>query len=253
MTVVRLDFSLLDRFDFEYKPVGIKYTLKKPDDINPLSKGLAICEMFKEAQTSEPFYATKETTQCGEHVVGYEEFPTLMYSGQLGPHFSMFRTALANRRVYDYIRLLPKDSAKYIIHASYDKMTFDPDLIIFTANTRQAEILMRASTFASGDMWSMKGSTCLACAWLYSYPYMTGELNFSISGLGFSMKARNVLPDGLILISVPANQLPILMDNLNEMEWEPEWFKLGREGFIQAVKKLDEQIIADYGMTDRWK
>jgi hypothetical protein len=43
------------------------------------------------------------------------------------------------------------------------------------------------------------------------------------------------------------------MDNLNEMEWEPEWFKLGREGFIQAVKKLDEQIIADYGMTDRWK
>jgi uncharacterized protein (DUF169 family) len=253
MAAGRLDFSLFDKFNFEYRPVGVKFTLKKPADVAPLSKGLAICEMFKEAQTSEPFYATKETTQCGEHVVGYEEFPTLMYSGQLGPHFSMFRTALANRRVYDYIRLLPKDSAKYIIHASYDKMTFDPDLIIFTANTRQAEILMRASTFASGDMWSMKGSTCLACAWLYSYPYMTGELNFSISGLGFSMKARNVLPDGLILISVPANQLPILMDNLNEMEWEPEWFKLGREGFIQAVKKLDEQIIADYGMTDRWK
>ena len=85
----------------------------------------------------------------------------------------------------------------------------------------------------------MKGSTCLVCAWLYSYPYMTGEVNYSISGLGFSMKARNVLPDGLILISVPANQLPILMDNLNEMEWEPEWFKLGREGFIRGVKKLD--------------
>jgi uncharacterized protein (DUF169 family) len=132
-------------------------------------------------------------------------------------------------------------------------MTFDPNLMIFTANTRQAEILMRASSFSSGDMWSMKGSTCLACAWLYSYPYMAGEVNFSISGLGFSMKARNVLPEGLILISVPANQLPILMDNLNEMEWEPEWFKLGREGFIQAVKKLDETIIADYEMTDRWK
>jgi uncharacterized protein (DUF169 family) len=253
MAEARRDFSLFDRFDFEYKPVGVKYTLKKPDDIDPLNKELAICEMFKEAQTSEPFYATKETTQCGEHVVGYEKFPPLMYSGQLGPHFAMFRNALANRKVYDYIRILPQDSVKYIIHASYDKMTFDPDLIIFTANARQAEILMRASSFASGDMWSIKGSTCLACAWLYSYPYMAGEVNLSISGLGFSMKARNVLPEGLILISVPANQLPILIDNLNEMEWEPEWFKLGREGFINAVKKLDEDIIADYGMTDRWK
>ena len=253
MAAGRLDFSLFDKFNFEYKPVGIKFSLKKPVDIDLLQKELALCEMFKEAQTSPPFYATKETTQCGEHVVGYEEFPTLMYSGQLGPHFSMFKNALANRKVYDYIRLLPKDSAKYIIHASYDKVTFDPDLMIFTANTRQAEILLRASSFASGDMWSMKGSTCLACAWLYSYPYMAGEINFSISGLGFSMKARDVLPEGLILISVPANLLPILIDNLKEMEWEPEWFKLGREGFIQAVKKLDESIIADYEMTDRWK
>ena len=253
MGAVRLDFSLFNKLDFEYKPVGVKFTLKKPADIDPLNKELAICEMFREAQTSEPFYATKATTQCGEHVVGYEEFPALMYSGQLGPHFSMFKNALANRKVYDYIRVLPKDSVKYVIHASYDRMTFDPDLMIFTANTRQAEILMRASSFASGDMWSMKGSTCLACSWLYSYPYMAGKINFSISGLGFSMKARNVLPEGLILISVPANQLPILIDNLNEMEWEPKWFNLGREGFIQAVKKLDEGIIADYEMTDRWK
>ena len=152
MSAGKLDFSLLDRFDFEYKLVGIKYTLKKPDNINPLNKELAICEMFKKAQTSEPFYATKEASQCREYVVEYEEFPTLMYSGQLCPHFSMFKNALANRKVYDYIRLLPKDSAKYIIHASYDKMTFDPDLMIFTTNIRQAEILMRASTFASGDM-----------------------------------------------------------------------------------------------------
>ena len=131
MVTARLDFSLFDKLNFEYKPVGVKFTLKKPTSINPLNKDLALCEMFKKAQTGEPFYASKETTQCGEHVVGYEEFPTLMHSGQLGPHFSMFKNALANRRVYDYIRVLPKDSVKYIIHASYDKMTFDPDLMIF--------------------------------------------------------------------------------------------------------------------------
>ena len=69
MTTARLDFSLFDRFDFENKPVGIKFTLKKPEDIVPLKKELAICEMFREAQTSEPFYADRATTQCGEYVV----------------------------------------------------------------------------------------------------------------------------------------------------------------------------------------
>jgi uncharacterized protein (DUF169 family) len=80
------------------------------------------------------------------------------------------------------------------------------------------------------------------------YPYLSGELNFSISGLGFSMKARGVLPDGLIIISVPWDMIPMLMENLEEMEWNPSWFELGREGFIKGVEKLDvdmKQKLAD--------
>jgi uncharacterized protein (DUF169 family) len=238
----RLDYSIFDKFNFERKPVGIKYSLKKPDGIKPLDKSLAICEMFAYAQTSQPFYATEENTQCGEHVVGFVEFPPVMYSGQLGPRFAMFRNPAANRRVYDYIRVLPKDSVKYISHASLDKMEFDPDLLIFTANARQTEILLRASSYTSGKMWSIKGATCLACVWLYSYPYLTGEWNLSISGIGYSMKARNVLPEGLILISFPRSLLPGLIEDLNDMEWEPDWFRLGRDGFIKAVRQLEKDI-----------
>lgn len=237
-----LDYSIFDRFKFERKPVGVKYSLTKPKGIEPLDKSLAICEMFKEAQTSQPFYASRENVQCGEHVVGMEEFPPMMYSGQLGEKFSMFKNAGANRRIYDYIPLLPKDSVKYIIHSPVDKLTADPDFLIFTANPTQAEVILRASSYSDGKMWSFKGTTCLSCAWIYAHPYLNGEINMTVSGLGYSMKARGVLPEGLIIITIPFDLLPTLIENLKDMEWEPYWFKLGREGFIKEVKKRSGEL-----------
>ncbi|MBN1190898.1 MAG: DUF169 domain-containing protein [Dehalococcoidales bacterium] len=242
MSNKRLDYSIFDKFNFERKPVGVKFSLKEPEGVEPLKENLAICEMFARAQTSNPFYATRETTQCGEHIVGFVDFPPMMYSGQLGPHFSMFRDPSANRKVYDYIRVMPRDSVKYVTHAGIDRMDFDPDVLIITAKASQAEIILRASSFSNGKMWAPRGTTCLSCSWLYSYPYMTGELNYTVSGLGFSMKARGVLPDGLILIAIPGSFMPEMIDNLHDMTWEPHWFKLGREGFIQEVRQLEKDV-----------
>ena len=240
------DYSILERFGFERKPVGVSFSLKKPEGIRQLDKDLGVCEMFKEAQSSPPFYAAVENVQCGTQVMGMAGFPPVMLSGQLGAEFSMFKTPSANRRVYDYVPVLPRDTVRYIIHAGLDEMTFDPDILMFTANTAQAEILLRASTYSDGHMWNAKGSTCLACSWFYAYPYLTGELNYGVSGLGFSMKARQVLPDGLIIISVPAEKLSMLLENLHEMQWEPDWFKLGRDGFVNAVKGLEARISEDF-------
>jgi len=242
MTSKKLDYSIFDKFKFERKPVGVKYSMDKPEGIKLTKKSLALCELFKEAQTGQPFYVTKENVQCGEQVLGIVDYPPVMYSGQLGPMFAMFKNPGANRRIYDYVPHLPKDSVKYITHASIDKMTFDPDLLIFTATPSQAEILLRASSFSDGKMWHAKGTTCLACAWIYAHPYLTGEMNYTISGLGFSMKARGVLPDGLIIITFPFDAISSLIENLKEMEWEPYWFKLGREGFVKEVKKRSGEL-----------
>jgi hypothetical protein len=56
------------------------------------------------------------------------------------------------------------------------------------------------------------------------------------------MKARNVLPEGFILISFPRSLLPGLIEDLRDMEWEPDWFRLGRDGFIKAVRQLEKDI-----------
>jgi uncharacterized protein (DUF169 family) len=242
MSIKKPDYTIFDKFKFERKPVGVKFSMDKPEGIKSTKKNLALCELFKEAQTSQPFYITKENVQCGEQVLGIVDYPPIMYSGQLGPMFAMFKNAGANRRIYDYVPHLPKNSVKYITHASIDKMTFEPDLLIFTASPSQAEILLRASSYTDGKMWHAKGTTCLACAWIYAHPYLSGEMNYTISGLGFSMKARGVLPDGLIIITFPFDTISSLIANLKEMEWEPYWFKLGREGFIKEVKKQSGEL-----------
>jgi uncharacterized protein (DUF169 family) len=247
------DYSIFSKFNFEKKPIGVSYSLKKPEGIQQLNKSLGICEMFKEAQTSAPFYVTKENVQCGPQVVGMDVFPPVMYSGLLGSEFSMFKTPGANRRIYDYVPVLPKDSVKYIIHSSIDQLTFDPDILIITANTAQAEILLRASSYSTGKMWNAKGSTCLACAWIYAHSYISGELNYCISGLGFSMKARHVLPDGLIIITIPSEMLPMMIENLEDMEWEPYWFNLGRDGFVKGVKDLEGRISREFPPDMVWK
>ncbi len=239
------DYSIFNKFNFERKPIGVKYSLKKPEGVNQSKKELGLCELFKEAQEGKPFFAARENIQCGEHVLGMEEFPPAMYSGQLGPMFSMFKNAGANRKIYDYVPILPKDSVKYIVCSPLDEMSFDPDLLIITAHTAQAEIILRASSYSDGRMWSFKGSTCLACAWIFAHPYLSGELNLTISGLGYSMKARQVLPDGLLILSIPFNLISGLIENLKEMEWEPYWFKLGRDGFIREVKKRSSELFQE--------
>jgi uncharacterized protein (DUF169 family) len=121
-------------------------------------------------------------------------------------------------------------------------MKFDPDVLIITAKVSQAEVILRASTYDTGKMWSNKGTTCLACAWIYAYPYLSGEMNYTISGLGFSMKARGVLPEGLMIMSIPNDKILPLIDNLKDMEWHPDWFDMGREGFIKTVTERSKAL-----------
>jgi uncharacterized protein (DUF169 family) len=253
MSSIPRDYAIFENFKFERKPIGVKYSLKKPESIQPLNKSLALCELFKEAQNSQPFYATKENIQCGEQLLGMAEFPPLMHSGSLGPMFAMFKNPQANSRIYEYIPALSKDSVKYVSLAAIDQMDFDPDVLIITATVSQAEVILRASTYASGKMWSNRGTTCLACSWIFTYPYVSGEINYTVSGLGFSMKARGVLPEGLMIISIPADKILPLIDNLKDMEWHPYWFDLGREGFIQEVEKRSRELGQELVSPSNWE
>ena len=242
-----IDLSIFNKFNFEMKPVGIKYLLNKPDDMRRFDKSLPICQMFRDAQTSPPFYADRENFACMETVVmGMREAEPFMESGEIGATEGIFKEARANRRIYQEIPKLAKNTVRYVAFSSFDQLSFDPDVLTITANVSQAEIILRALRFSTGKPIITKSTLVVMCAWLFVYPFVSGEVNFTVTGLGYGMKVRNVFPEGLILISIPFDLLSTLVANLQSMQWVLPLFTMGDEEKSGFFKKTTEEIRQRY-------
>jgi len=241
------DLSIFNKFKFERKPVGVKFLLNKPDGLKKLDKGLAFCEMLGEAQKSPPFYAARDNFTCmGPVVLGMEPANPIFASGQVGPKDGIYKEARANRRIYDYIPKLAQGTVRYVAFSPLDELSFEPDVFIVTAQVNQAEILLRALCYSTGRMITTRSTPVIMCAWLYIYPFVSGELNHFVSGLGFGMKTRGILPEGLMLISIPYDLLPMVAQNLRDMEWIPPLHRLSEEEKGNQLQKTVEELRREY-------
>jgi uncharacterized protein (DUF169 family) len=217
------DYSIFDKFEFTRKPVGIKYLPYKPDDIKRLDKNLYFCQMFKEAQTSEPFYVQKEDFHCTEPLtLGMEDPSPILLSGMVGEIDDLYDELRANQKIYQLVPRMLRGTVKTVTFASIDKMTFEPDVLVCTCdNIDQARTIMRASVYSTGEAWGSKGTPILACTWLYVYPHITGEVNYTVSGMSLGMQTLQVLPPGLPIISIPWQKIQMVMENLGKLNWHP--------------------------------
>jgi len=243
MSSITQDLSVFSKFNFERPPIGVKFLPNKPDGIERLDKILDFCEMLLEAQEGRPFYATKEDFTCiGPLLLGMVAEDPIFESGRVGPKLEAFRDVRANRRVYQHIPRLAKNTVNYVAFATLDKLSFEPDVLIVTANPSQAEILLRAKSYTTGETWSAKGTPVIACAWIYIYPLLSGEMNLTVTGFGFGMRSRRLFPEGLILLSIPWDLLPGLISNLQDMNWLPHSYTIGREAHKKKVRKIAEEL-----------
>lgn len=243
MISIQEDLSILDKLGLELPPVGVKFLPNKPDGIKQLDKTLDFCEMLVEAQKASPFYAAKDNFTCvGPLLLGMVEHEPIFEMGLVGPRLEIFKDARANRRVYQVVPKLTKGTINHVAFSSLKQLSFEPDVLIVTANPSQAEILLRASSYTTGKMWSSKGTPIMTCAWLYVYPYVSGELNFTMTGLGFGMRSRRLFPEGLMLLSIPWDLLPSIMTSLHDMQWVPDSYKIGRDGHKQKVKRIVDAL-----------
>jgi uncharacterized protein (DUF169 family) len=251
MVSLKSDLSIFHKFNFDRPPVGVKYLYHRPEGIEQLDKKLALCEMIKEAhQSRTPFYMSKENENCFgvlplgmgfplESVMNYAE------SGNVGPKFEIYQEPRANRRIYDHLPTLAKGTVNYVAFSPLDKLTFEPDVLILTATVSQAEIVLRAMSHSTGEIWAPKATPVLACAWLFTYPYKSGKINYLVTGLGFGMKNRKVLPEGLVLISIPWDWFPTITQNLEDMDWVPGPFKDTYEQFLARAERIVGEVIEE--------
>jgi len=231
----------LDKFDFDVQPIGVKFLAKRPDMVERLEENMTLCEMLKRAQEGDAFFADKENHTCeaGLYVLGQADAPDPYVSGEFGARLKIFEEPRSASRLYQYIPRIGKGVVNYIAFSPLNKLLFDPDVLIILAKTSQTEILLRAMSYRTGKMWSSKFSPAIGCAWIFIYPYLTGELNYTMTGLGHGMKRRKLFPEGQQLLSIPFDLLPSMLQTLQDMPWVlPAYEPDGAE----FVKRLCDEL-----------
>lgn len=229
------DLSIYKEFNFEKTPVGVKFQIPKPEGIEQIDKNLAFCEMLVEAQArNEPFYFTKDNENCvGKVALGMVDMEVAVEGGLIGPKFGVYQEPRANNALYKDIYTFDKGMVNYVAFSTLEKLTFEPDLLILTANPGQAEIVLRAMSYSSGEIWAPKLSPVLACSWMYIYPFQSGKVNYMVTGMTFGAKAKEIFEEGWIIITIPYQWIPTITQNLKEMEWVLPSYTEGREKFME--------------------
>jgi uncharacterized protein (DUF169 family) len=243
MSPVPKELAIFEKFKFERSPVGVKFLTTRPKGLKRPDKQLDFCEMVAEAQQGKAFYVTKDDFTCiGPLLLGMIDSDPIFESGRVGPKLGVYRDTRANRRIYQYLPRLDKGSVTYVAFAPLEKLTFEPDLLIVLANASQAEILIRAKSYTTGEMWSARGTAAAGCGLLFLYPLITGDVNMTFTGFGFGMRSRRLFPEGMVLMTIPWDKLHQIVSSLAEMEWVPESYTLGAEGHKKKVKRIVEEL-----------
>ena len=244
MTLGKEDLAILDKFEFDVPPVGVKFLAERPKGIEKLNENIALCEMLKKAQEGKVFFVDKENHTCeaGLYVLGQADAPEPYTSGQFGAGLRIFEEPRSASRLYQYIPTMGKGVANDIAFSPLSKLSFDPDVLIILAKTSQTEVLLRAMSYRTGKMWLSRYSAAIGCAWLYVYPYVTGELNYTLTGLGHGMRRRKLFPEGQQLVSIPFDLLPTLLQALRDMPWVLPAFEPDGPEFVR-------NLLVKLGMT----
>jgi uncharacterized protein (DUF169 family) len=241
---LKQDLSVFNKLELERAPVGIKYEFFEPEGIEKLDKTLSLCEMVKEAdKRKKPFYFSKENEDCaGKCALGMMEGPAWGDSGEIGERMEIFQDSRANRHCMSHYKTFKPGTINYAVFSRLDQLAFEPDLMVFVGLPEQAEIILRAMAYSTGEMYESKGSPIFQCSWLYTYPVVTQKINYMITGFSFGMRAREVYPAGLVIVSVPWNRIPVIAANMKEMKFVLPAWKMGRKKWLQEESKILQSV-----------
>jgi len=243
---LKQDLSIFNKLDLERVPVAINYEFFRPVGVEQLDKALALCEMVKEAQAREkPFYISRDNEDCaGKCALGMMDGPAWGEGGEIGERMGIFQNARANRQCTSHYKTFKPGQVNYAVFSRLDRLAFEPDLLVFVGRADQAEIVLRAMTYSTGEMYESKATTVFQCSWLYTYPILAQKVNYVVTGLSFGMRSREVYPPGLVIVSVPWNWIPTIAENLREMKFVLPAWTMGRNPWMKEEKKILDGIEA---------
>jgi uncharacterized protein (DUF169 family) len=220
---LRNDYTPLLDLGLTLPPIGVKFSFFRPEGIPPLAEdaALSLCEILKKAQTeNRPFYFSKahKETCVGKVLLGMEDFAPFAESGQIGERLSVFEEARANQHFYQFVPKLDRNIVNYVAFSPADQLNFEPDVLVIAAPPEKAEVVMRAVTYSTGEMYRSSCTPVMGCAWFLLYPYKTQEVNFVVPALVHGPRGRELWPADTLLVSIPYRWIPTVLTNLTRME-----------------------------------
>ena len=239
--------DLFKKLELNYPAVAVKFCRNRPLGYEQAEGEKPLCTYLIQAQKEEKaFYITIDNESCmGKVVLGMESLESPMgsvhLSGLVGKNFGAYRTPAANARLYYEAPMLKLGAVNFVLFCPVSLCEFNPDLIVCVADAEKTEILLRASSYISGDLWESKCSYVMSCAWTYIYPYLSGKVNHLFTGMHLGLRKFGDYPAGLHIITIPYQKLPEMTEALSEMEWELPLFRTG-DGEEGAEKKMDEFV-----------
>jgi len=245
---IKTDLSIYAKFGFERSPVSINYCFYKPAGFKKLGKPVGLCEMVKAAQEKgEAFYITAAEEDCvGKIFLGLPGSHKMHSDGgRLGVNLGAFQRPGVNLIHRNFCPHMEPGSVHYVLYTPLDKIVYEPDLLVFVCRATQAEILLRANTYSTGEMFEARGTTVANCCSLYIYPYQSGKINYMVSGLSWGMNGRRVYPEGLVIVVIPFQKLPLVTQNLKEMTWTRDSLSLDRDGYVKWDADLTRRTMED--------
>jgi len=245
MNEIKNNYSVLKKIGMELPPIGVKFSFFKPEGISPLDMDtrLSLCEMLKMAQTdNRSFYFSKKHTETcvGKILLGMEDMVPFAASGQIGPRLGVFEEARCNQHFYQFVPKLDKGTTNFVLFSPAEILTFKPDVLIISANPEQAEIVMRAMTYSTGEIYKSLCTPVMGCAWLFIHPYRTAEVNFIVPALVHGLHGRQLYSPDTLLIGIPYRWIPTILTNLERMNLHLEGHKSKADYYAEF-----ESILSD--------
>lgn len=229
-----------------FPAVAVKFCRNKPEGFKQAEGTGPFCSFLKKAQEENQgfFIAVDNETCMGKVVLGMADLETNHGSGQVGREIGVFRTAGANARLYYEAPMLKRGVCNFVVFSPVAMCGFNPDLVICIAPADQTQLLLRATSYISGDLWESKCSFVMSCAWTYVYPYISGKVNHLFTGMHLGLMIQRSYPEGLHILCIPYQKLAEVVAALSEMDPVPPLFRRdnGNEkesaAFDQRLKKM---------------
>ena len=214
--------AVLDKLNLDIQPVAVKFLLDPPEWAERTDKVQSLCMYMSEAVKEDRcICVTAENDSCvGKAFLGFEPIPPAEGSGALGVKLGAFYDCSANGRLYHLVPRLELGCHRCVVFCPLSKCEFDPDVIVVVCDMHQADKIMRANTYFSGDLWESKGNVVMSCAWELVYPFISGKINHMIAGMAFGQKMLKPFPEGMHIISIPFQKIREITDAMEAMPWE---------------------------------